>query len=102
MKTVSFSRLALLLAPALLVGAAGTGCTLPQSDACAKYVDCQAHYDETYALGPTTTDDYTAEGVCWTSQTRADGCTDACNVANGVLLNGLLDRGDDPGPCSGS
>lgn len=88
--------------PAAVLSIAGIGCGVPQSDPCAKFVQCQAHYDETYALSPTDTSDYSEDGVCWTNQTRADGCTDSCNVANEVLRRALVDSGDDPGPCDAS
>lgn len=90
------------LLPAAILSVTGIGCGVPQSDACAKYVQCQAHYDETYALSPTDTSDYAEDGVCWTNQTRADGCTDSCNIATDVLRSGLVDSGEDPGPCDAS
>lgn len=78
----------------------GAGCAIPQTSECTTYVDCQAHYDETYSLAATNTDDYTPEGLCWTNENRAAGCTESCDIASEVLLRSLNDTGDDPGPCA--
>lgn len=101
----STSPLAWLCAPRLLIGAAfvaalgASGCSVPQSDACATFIDCQAHYDETYGLTPTNTDAYGTDGLCWSNASRADDCTESCLIANEVLARSLRDTGNDPAPC---
>lgn len=88
------------LAAAALASVFSVACSIPQSDECAKYVDCQAHYDEVNELSETDTSAYAADGSCWQSnQEGADACTAACESANTSLKEGLEAAEADLGAC---
>ena len=72
-----------------------------QSEECAQYVECQAHYDEMYELSETDlAGSYGPEGSCWMSSPEAaDACTAACESAVESLSDALRTGELDPGPC---
>lgn len=77
----------------------GSGCSLPVTDECLTYMDCQAHYDELEGQEATNVNMYKAEGVCWENEDLAQECTATC-VERTYELYDLLDAGgDDTGPC---
>lgn len=84
----------------VLLVVAATGCPIPPSDACEKYVACQKHYDEVNDLQSDDLDElYGEEGRCWRDEQSATSCTSSCEVATDRLAEGLAASGDDPGPC---
>lgn len=87
------------LAFAALSVAALSACGIPQSEECAKYVACAAHYDE---LMDSTTDTstYDVDGTCWQSTAEAaDACTTACQNAVDGYKTALEAAGEDLGDC---
>ena len=94
MKKVALSLVGLT---ALIAAACGP----VQSEECAKYVDCQAHYDATFELSETDlSGSYGPEGSCWSSnQEAADACTTACENAVSSLADGLTTAEEDLGAC---
>jgi len=94
MKKVALSLVGLT---ALIAAACGP----VQSEECAKYVECQASYDEQFELTETDlSGSYGPEGSCWSStQEAADACTAACESANSSLADGLTTAELDPAAC---
>jgi hypothetical protein len=74
------------LAPLLLLAAVAC---VPQSEECARYVECQAAYDE--ALGVATeqggvdTSRWDNGGACWSDLPTAADCTADCVEATDAL-----------------
>jgi len=67
---------------------------------CARFVDCQAYYDEVNGLEPTDTSPYDFERTCWTgTQEASDACQAVCSEANERLADDLEDNGMAAAPC---
>lgn len=82
----------------MLALAVSSACTIPQSDECAKYVDCAAHYDSVQDT-ETDTSTYAADGSCWQNAETADSCTEACGNATTALADALEAADEDVGDC---
>ena len=80
--------------------AGGVACSLPPSEACDAYVECQVHHDEVLNRPETDTNLYQPDGTCWESDELADACTDACVEKNDRLARALEEAGELPGPCA--
>lgn len=88
-----------LLLP-LLVVMLFAGCPVQQSETCAQFLDCKAHYDSIDPLGSGESTAYNADGSCWQgTQEQADACTAACEGGLEWLGDELESRGEDIGPC---
>lgn len=97
-RMISNPRLAVVVTTGLWLA----GCSLPQTDECVRYIDCQAHYDELENRQPKNVNMFLAEGVCWESEELSDECTATC-VERTYELYELLEAGeDDTGPCVGN
>jgi len=80
------------------VGQCGSDGYFPE--ACAKYVECQAHADAVFDLAPTDTSAYDGDGSCWRdSQEGADACSRFCELETESIGEELEAEGDDLGPC---
>jgi|GEM_PF-1215490 len=92
----------LLLACAVIASGA-TACAVPPSQECVQFLDCLAHFDETYDTGGTAgLDAYGEGGSCWRSVQNADACTQACASGVRQMADALSDDGNDVGVCDPS
>ena len=94
---VSVARLWMAAAVAL---AGATSCAVPPSEECVQFLDCLAHFDDTYDTGGTQgLDAYGEGGSCWRSVQNADACTQACASGVRQMADALTDDGNDVGAC---
>jgi hypothetical protein len=70
-----------LLAPLLVLAAAAIGCQPKVAPACARYVTCQAAWDESQQHTPKDTRPYAEGGACWTDGAAAARCEAECGEA---------------------
>jgi hypothetical protein len=87
-----------------LIGAlvvALVGCGGEQPEECARYVACQAAYDEAFGIRPPTpTDDYEDNGVCWVSTpATAEACVQNCERATKSLREAASSAGKNLSAC---
>lgn len=78
-------------------------CGVEQTEECARYVACQAAYDEAFAIRPPTpTADYDESGVCWSgSPATAEQCTSNCERATRSLREAAESAGRRLDACEG-
>lgn len=76
-----------------------SACGPTQSEECAKYVECAAHYDAEMDTS-TDTSAYDTDGTCWQSTAEAaDACSEACKNAVDGLKSALEASDKDVGAC---
>lgn len=94
------TRNALLLA---FVALAFAGCGVEQAEECARYVACQAAYDEAFGIRPPTpTSDYDADGVCWHGNpATAEQCAAICASTTESLGEAAAAAGRSLDACEG-
>ena len=75
------------------------GCSLPQSEICQRYIDCQEYYDETFERDQTEVNRFHPDGVCWESESTAELCNEDCDAEIRRLQQRLIDNDEDVGEC---
>jgi|GEM_PF-2479350 len=50
----------------------------PQSEMCARFIECQPHYEEEMGLPEEQLNRYQTEGICWENADLAATCHDEC------------------------
>lgn len=87
-----------VVAVALLAAAS---CGVEQPEECARYVACQAAFDEAFGIVPATiVSDYDEGGSCWHGNLEtADACTRNCASANESLAEAASSAGQPLDAC---